>query len=326
MKINHIEEINNLIEEDLKNIDKEIYKYLDSEVALVNEATTYIFQSGGKRLRPVLLILSSYLLDYKDPRIYTIASIIEYIHTATLLHDDIIDGAKYRRGRISTNNKFGSDISVLCGDFLYSRAFINLVRDGDPDIQMILAEAAKTMSEGEIFQLVKTADFNISIDDYLKIIHCKTAVLMSACCEVAAIFGKSNKERIILKELGELIGLIFQMNDDVLDFLGDSDKTGKKPGTDLKEGKMTLPLILLRDKSDITSKKTLEDILLQKDHCDKDLEVVIELLHKFNIKEDCYKFINRYIVNAKKLLEKLPQNIYSSCLSFIIEYAALREN
>ena len=265
MEIVNIEYIVDLIKDDLNNVECELYKYLDSEIELANEVASYTLKSGGKRLRPILLILSSYLLNFHGPRIYKIASVIEYIHTATLLHDDIIDGAKYRRGKISANKRFGNDIVVLCGDFLYSRAFINLVEDGNSEIQMTLANAAKTMSEGEIYQLVKTAEFNMTMDNYLKIIHSKTAILMSACCEIAAILSNLVDMRQMLKALGEYIGIIFQINDDILDYLGDKNKTGKNAGTDLKEGKMTLPLILLRNNAneDDLKKILIKMILIQ---------------------------------------------------------------
>lgn len=325
MEIINIDHIVDLIKEDLNNVECELYKYLDSDVKMANEVASYTLKSGGKRLRPILLILSSCLLNFHSPRIYKIASVIEYIHTATLLHDDIIDGAKYRRGKISANKKFGNDIVVLCGDFLYSRAFINLVEDGNSDIQMVLANAAKTMSEGEIYQLVKTAEFNMTMDNYLKIIYSKTAILMSACCEIAAILANLIDMRHILKVLGEYIGIIFQINDDILDYLGDKNKTGKKTGTDLKEGKMTLPLILLRNSANEDDLQTFKGVFFKKNINKNDFNIIVKLLKKYNIKEKSYNVINNYILHSNKLLTKLPQNIYNDCLRYIISYAANRE-
>lgn len=172
---------------------EELLANLDSDVKLVNEVASYVFESGGKRLRPVFLILSALMCGYSGNRSAVISGVVEYIHTATLLHDDVIDGAMYRRGKESANRVFGNDITVLCGDFLYSRAFMNLVKDGDSRIQMLLAAAARTMSEGEVFQLIKTADVKITNEDYLKIINSKTAVMFSACCEIGATFAVSPK-------------------------------------------------------------------------------------------------------------------------------------
>lgn len=326
MKIDNIENITHLIRDDLNNVETELYRYLDSDVTMANEVASYTLKSGGKRLRPMLLILSSRLLNFQSNRIYKIASVIEYIHTATLLHDDIIDGAKYRRGKISANKKYGNDIVVLCGDFLYSRAFINLVEDGDSKIQLVLANAAKTMSEGEIYQLIKTADFNISLDNYLKIIHSKTAILMSACTEIAAILSNNTEMRTILKDLGESIGIIFQINDDILDYLGVKKKTGKKVGTDLKEGKMTLPLILLRESANEEDIQVCKNIFFKKNINYYDFKIIKELLLKYNIKEKSHSFISNYINRCNELLNKLPNNIYNDCLKYIVYYANNREN
>lgn len=326
MSIADIDYILNLIKDDLANIETELYRYLDSEVDMANEVASYTLKSGGKRLRPILLVLSTHLLDYHSNRLYKIASVIEYIHTATLLHDDIIDGAKYRRGQISANKKFGNDIVVLCGDFLYSRAFINLVEDGNSEIQMILANAAKTMSEGEIYQLIKTAEFNITIENYLKIIHSKTAILMSACCEIAAVLSNKFDMRSNLKKLGEYIGIIFQVNDDILDYLGDKNKTGKKLGTDLKEGKMTLPLILLRESSNKEDLQIFKNIFFKNNINKNDFNVILELLMKYKIKEKAYNFLSDYKLQCNNLLKELPKNIYNDCLKYIVYYAGNREN
>ncbi|MDY6820991.1 MAG: polyprenyl synthetase family protein [Deferribacterota bacterium] len=325
MEIKNLGNIINLLKEDLEKVDSELYKHLDSKVIMANEVASYTLKSGGKRIRPILLILSSKLLDYTSNRIYVIASVIEYIHTATLLHDDIIDGAKYRRGRISANNKYGNDIVVLCGDFLYSRAFINLVLDGDSDIQLILANAAKTMSEGEIFQLVKTANFELPIESYLDIIYSKTAVLMSACCEIASIFAKKTHFRPYLKELGKIIGLIFQINDDILDYFGDPSKTGKKTGTDLREGKMTLPLLILREKASKDDINIVKDIFYKDRIFDEDFLAVVRLLSGYKIKEKCYQYVEKYIAKAHNLIKELPDNIYRECLEYLINFAAKRE-
>jgi len=167
----NINDVLELVSKERDAVEQNLLENLDSDVEMVNKVASYVFESGGKRLRPVFLILSALMCGYKGERSINISGVVEYIHTATLLHDDVIDGALYRRGKKSANNIFGNDITVLCGDFLYSRAFMNLVKDGDSKIQMILAVAARTMSEGEVFQLIKTADVKITMDDYLKIIN-----------------------------------------------------------------------------------------------------------------------------------------------------------
>lgn len=321
-----INTIYSMIKKEVDSIEEELIKNLDSDVEMVNEVASYVFESGGKRLRPVFMVLSSKLAGYDGDRVIVLSGVVEYIHTATLLHDDVIDGAKYRRNRKSANNVFGNDITVLCGDFLYSRAFLNLVKDGDPKVQMILANAAKAMSEGEVFQLVKTAEFSLKLEDYLKIIFSKTAVLFSACCEIGGILGNLEEGKIKkLAEFGRLVGLAFQMSDDILDYLGDPKKTGKKPGTDLNEGKMTLPLILLRQEASKDEKLKLRDIIVSENATEEDLHYIIMLMKKYNIKDKAEKYVDDYVKKAKELLDIFPDNEYKAALKFLSEYVIKRD-
>ncbi|UOD34244.1 polyprenyl synthetase family protein [Deferribacteraceae bacterium V6Fe1] len=323
MDINYVYQ---MIMPEMESVEKELLRNLDSDVEMVNEVASYVFESGGKRLRPVFMVLASKLCGYSGDRATILSGVVEYIHTATLLHDDVIDGAKYRRGRKSANNVFGNDITVLCGDFLYSRAFINLVKDGDARVQMILANAAKTMSEGEVFQLVKTAEFSLKIEDYLKIIFSKTAVLFSACCEIGGILGGLEDEKVKnLAEFGKVVGLAFQMSDDILDYLGDPEKTGKKPGTDLNEGKMTLPLILLRDMADKNEKQRLRDIIVSENASEEDLTYIISLMKKYNIKAASERYVDDYVNRSKELLNIFPKNEYRDALEFLAEYVIKRD-
>lgn len=321
-----ISKVYEIVQYEIGEVEKELLLNLDSSVDMVNDVAAYVFESGGKRLRPVFLVLVSKLFGYEGRRNVVLSGVVEYIHTATLLHDDVIDGAKYRRGRKSANNVFGNDITVLCGDFLYSRSFINLVKDGDPRVQMILADAAKTMSEGEVFQLVKTADFGLKMDDYQKIIFSKTAVLFSACCEIGGILGEATDTKIaLLKEFGKTVGLAFQMSDDILDYLGDPEKTGKKPGTDLREGKLTLPVLLLRDRCNKSERAELRQIITSEEPCEKDLKFMLELMDNYNIKSEAEHFVDSYVLNAKSIMEQLPQNEFSDALNFLSEYVIKRD-
>ncbi len=322
----NINDVLELVKEDIEAVEKNLIENLDSEVQMVNEVASYVFESGGKRMRPVFLNLSSRLFGYSGERAIILSGVVEYIHTATLLHDDVIDGAKYRRGRKSANNVFGNDITVLCGDFLYSRAFVNLVKDGDSEIQMILANAAKTMSEGEVFQLVKTAQFNLDIKDYIKIINSKTAVLFSSCCEIGAILGNASaKQQQAIKEFGTITGQAFQISDDILDYMGDPAVTGKKPGTDLNEGKMTLPVILLRDMATETEKKELHNIIVEEEFSEENLNRILELMEKYEIKKHSEEYVDKLLNKTKDLLNMLPDNEYRKALSFLSEYMIKRE-
>lgn len=321
----NISDVTYLVKDKLELLEEELKKNLDSDVKMVNEVAYYVFESGGKRLRPIFMFLSSGLGGYSGNRDVILSGVVEYIHTATLLHDDVIDGAKFRRGRASANQAFGNDITVLCGDFLYSRAFVNLVKDGDPKVQMILANAAKTMSEGEVFQLVKTATFNLSFEEYNKIIFSKTAVLFSACCEIGAMLAEFDEKKVkMMAEFGKIVGLSFQMSDDILDYLGDPAKTGKKPGTDLKEGKMTLPMLLLRDLANESELTKMKDII-SSDPDENDITYIIDLMKRYDIKSKAESFVDSYTKSARDLLSSFPDNEYRRALEFLSEYVILRD-
>lgn len=323
MNINKVLE---LVSEEREAVEKNLLDNLDSDVEMVNKVASYVFESGGKRLRPVFLILSALMCGYRGDRSIAISGVVEYIHTATLLHDDVIDGAMYRRGRKSANNIFGNDITVLCGDFLYSRAFMNLVKDGDSRIQMILAVAARTMSEGEVFQLIKTADVKITIDDYLKIINSKTAVLFSSCCEIGAILAERNeKECKALADFGRSLGIAFQMADDILDYLGDPEKTGKKPGTDLNEGKITLPVITLLENAAPDEQKRVRDIIVDERASDENLNYILELMNRYDVKAKSELVVDKYIKQAKENLQIFDGSIYREALDFLADYMVARD-
>lgn len=321
-----LQDVTNLIKKELELVEKELIDNLDSSVEMVNEVISYVFESGGKRIRPVFLILSSKLCGYDGQRSITHCGIVEYVHTATLLHDDVIDGAKYRRGRRSANWIYGNDVTVLCGDFLYSRGFINLILDGEKDIQLIMTGAVRTMSEGEVFQLVKTADVKLTFEDYLKIINSKTAVLFSACCEIGAILGgRTKEEREALRDFGKLLGLAFQMSDDILDYMGDPEKTGKNPGTDLNEGKLTLPVLELFKCVTPEERAQVEDIILD-DYTDENLQTMLELMKKYDIKAKTEAVVDQYIQEAKANLDIFPDSEFKDCLLFLADYMVQREN
>ena len=256
----------NLVKEDIEKVEQFLKDDIKTSVPLINEVILYLLSSGGKRLRPVFLALSARMCGYKGENIPAMSAVIEYIHTATLLHDDIIDGAKYRRKRPTANSLYGNDVAVLCGDFLYSRSYITLTEYGAKQVQMILSSAALTMSEGEVIQLLKTGDINLTFDDYIQIITRKTAVLFSAACEIGGRLAEVSEEKIkALKDFGYYLGLSFQMTDDILDYMGNPEITGKKNGTDLFEGKLTLPVIKTLEKADENEKNIITEMFKKKE-------------------------------------------------------------
>jgi len=229
---------------DREAVDREINRRLNSEVALINQLGGYIIHSGGKRLRPLLVVLAARALGYQGDKHITLAAIIEFIHTATLLHDDVVDASALRRGQATANSVFGNEASVLTGDFLYSRAFEMMVDVGIMQVMEILAHTTNTIAEGEVLQLLNCHDPNVTEDHYFKVIYGKTAKLFEAAARLGAVLTESGPEmEQNMARYGRHLGTAFQLIDDILDYSSDTDTLGKNIGDDLSEGKPTLPLL-----------------------------------------------------------------------------------
>lgn len=230
--------------EDLRRVEEHMEAHLRSEVRLIPEIVHHLIDSGGKRFRPLLLLATSELCGYRGERRYPLSAMIEFIHTATLLHDDVIDHAQTRRGKASANRIWGNAASVLVGDFLYSQAFRLMTEDGSLPIIKLISTTTNTMSEGEVFQLMKTGDVNTTEKEYLSIVEKKTAILISAACAIGGIIGSVSDQMIeALTRFGMRLGTAFQITDDTLDYVAKEEEFGKAIGQDLREGKITLPLI-----------------------------------------------------------------------------------
>ncbi len=229
---------------DMAAVDTVIRARLTSEVPLINRIAEYIISAGGKRLRPVLLILVAGALGHKGPKAHELAAVVELIHTATLLHDDVVDESDLRRGRSTANAMFGNAASVLVGDFLYSRSFQMMVAAGNMRVMEVLSEATNVIAEGEVLQLMNIGDADVSEERYLRVIRYKTAKLFEAAGRLGAIVAGADEPTIArMAEFGMRLGTAFQLIDDVLDYAGTAEDTGKNVGDDLGEGKPTLPLI-----------------------------------------------------------------------------------
>ena len=244
-----IESIRNFIAEDMLAVDRVIRSRLNSEVALIRQVSEYIIGNGGKRMRPILVILSSGAFGFEGQARFELAATIEFIHTATLLHDDVVDTSDQRRGKATANALFGNAASVLVGDFLYSRAFQMMVDIGIMKVMRTVADATNVIAEGEVLQLLNCHNADIDEQSYLQVIRYKTAKLFEAASRIGAILGNANEEEIeAMSGYGMHLGTAFQLIDDVLDYSGDINDTGKNLGDDLIEGKPTLPLIRALEK------------------------------------------------------------------------------
>ncbi|MGC8554339.1 MAG: polyprenyl synthetase family protein [Candidatus Acidulodesulfobacterium sp.] len=308
------------IENELKKVEEQFEKHLITETPLIHKVAEYVISSGGKRIRPILLIVASKLCGYDGDEHISLAAVIEFIHTATLLHDDVVDNAPLRRGKASANTIFGNEASVLVGDYLFAKSF-KILSDID-NIKVIksYSDATTLMAEGEVKELVKTADIKTDEKDYLDIIIKKTAVLFACASEVGAIIaGKEEKCAKKLYDYGLNIGIAFQLMDDALDYISDKE-FGKFIGNDLKEGKLTLPLIHAIERANKDEKEVITNIIYKKKLASKDLKTVLSLVKSYGSIDYTISKAKDAIKKAKKDLDVFPDSKYKNSLIDIADY------
>jgi len=302
-----------LIADDMREVDTVIAARLASPVALVGDVARYIISAGGKRLRPALLLLMSGALGYRGNARFLLAAVVEFIHTATLLHDDVVDASTLRRGRPTANQNFGNPASVLVGDFLYSRAFQMMVDTGNMRVMQVLADATNVIAEGEVQQLMNTHDASLTEAGYLEVIRSKTAKLFEASARLAAILaGASVDVEQACAAYGQSLGTAFQVIDDVLDYDGDTQEMGKNLGDDLREGKVTLPLIVAMQRSNEG-----EQILLRRaieSGTDDELPAVLAIVRDTGALLATRQAAAAQAQMAIEALEALPANAYKEVL------------
>jgi octaprenyl-diphosphate synthase len=319
----NIDQIKDLVADDMKAVDTLIQKRLSSDVVLVNQLSHYIINSGGKRLRPLLSLMASRAYGYQGEHHYTLAAIIEFIHTATLLHDDVVDESELRRGRETANAMFGNAASVLVGDFLYSRAFEMMVDVESMKVMQILAETTNVIAEGEVMQLMNCHDADTSEQRYLDVIHAKTAKLFEAATRLGAVLCKrSAEEEKSMAAYGMHLGTAFQLIDDVLDYSSSSEEMGKNVGDDLAEGKPTLPLIYAmrngnKEQSDIVRKAIEEGGL---DYIDQ----VMEAIKSTGAIEYTEQTAKSEADLAIQHIEHLPESPYKEALQGLARFSVDR--
>lgn len=315
------------IREEMKSLEDFIRQTLTSKVSFVQSVVEYVIQNGGKRLRPVLTIMSAKMLGYQGEAGIAIGAAIEFMHTASLLHDDVLDNATLRRGRATPNKKWGNHVSVLVGDFFYCRAMDILVKHGDLRVLRTVTDAVTTTTEGEILEIIRTNDLGLSEEEYLQIIHGKTAALISAACEAGAMLGQVSEElEQNLSKFGLHLGMAFQLMDDVLDYTSTAEEFGKKQGIDLAEGKLTLPLILSLKRSTDSEAQFIRQALL----ADKiDGEVFAKILHiveKYDGIRDTTRLALSYVEKAKEKLAALRPSLEKDALLNLADYVVTRRN
>jgi len=314
-----------LIGADLKNVEEQFKKDLASDVPLIRKVGEYVLSSGGKRIRPALLLLAARLCGYVGDRHVPLASVIEFIHTATLLHDDVVDDAHLRRGIASANTLWGNEASVLVGDFLFSKSFSLMVRDGDLRILQVLADATTMIAEGEVLQLLCTSDLEMTLERYVNVVKCKTAILLSAACQAGAILGKASPEQEeALARFGMDLGIAFQVMDDTLDYVATEEQFGKSIGHDLEEGKITLPLIRVLTQCTAEERELIGSVVTSDELADADFTAVLALVNHYGGIEFSTATARESISQAKSALAVFPDSPAKSALIELADYVVTR--
>ena len=317
--------LKNSVDEKLVLVEERIKKQLVSKVDLVQAMANYHLNTGGKRLRALLTLGSAKLCGYlKGGRDINLAACVELIHAATLMHDDVIDNGEIRRGKKTLNFLWGNQSSILIGDYLLSRCFEMMVEDENLEVLKLLSSTSVKIAQGEILQLQHKGETDMLEETYFKIISSKTAELFAAATKVGAILGnKNNKIKDALGFYGKNLGLTFQIADDTLDYKSDLNLFGKKVGNDFFEGKITLPIILLSQKANNLEKNQIKEFFSKKNRDEKNFQIILELIKKYNIVNECYKKAEHFInlaSNSLNILEDSEEKkIFENLTSFSLE-------
>ncbi|MDP2714489.1 octaprenyl diphosphate synthase [Rheinheimera sp.] len=321
-----LEQIQQLSSEDMAAVNQHIFSQLNSDVALINQLGIYIVNSGGKRLRPLLAVLAARALGYQGNAHVTVAAIIEFIHTSTLLHDDVVDESTLRRGKQTANAVFGNQASVLVGDFLYSRSFQMMVSLNDMRIMHILADATNIIAEGEVLQLMNVNDADTTEQSYMQVIYCKTAKLFEAATQLAAIIAQQ-PEAVVnsMKLYGMHLGTAFQLIDDVLDYQADATELGKNIGDDLAEGKPTLPLIHAL-KHGTAAQQALIREAIEEGNGMAQLDAIMAALHETNAFSYTRQLAEAEAEKARQALAAVPESDYKQALLALADIAVSRSH
>ena len=318
-----IERIRSLIARDMVAVDAVIREKLYSDVGLIRQVSEYIINSGGKRLRPALVILSAGAFGYSGKYQYDLAAIVEFIHTATLLHDDVVDASELRRSKATANALFGNAASVLVGDFLYSRAFQMMVAVDNMRVMRVLADATNTIAEGEVLQLLNVRDPDVDEENYLRVIRYKTAKLFEAATRLGAILGNATQaEEEAMAVYGMHLGTAFQLTDDMLDYSGDYQETGKNLGDDLAEGKPTLPLIYAMRTGSSAQAAIIRNAIEQSG--EGGFQPVLDVIQQTGALDYARQRAQTESDIASRMISLLPDSEYKECLLQLSTFAVAR--
>jgi len=322
-----LKEIVQLVEDDLVRVEVLFQEHLRSDVGLVGEIGRYILEGGGKRIRPALLLLACRLCGYRGERAVVLASVVEFIHTATLLHDDIIDEATVRRGRRSVNSRWGNDITVLLGDFLYTKSMSMALSQDNLRILRLLSDVTLRMIEGELLEIEGDGDLKIDEEGHLDIIRRKTGDLFSACVRIGAMLGEVGEEReLALARYGLNLGICFQMVDDILDFTADEKVLGKPVANDLREGKLTLPVIYLLRRAGPLAAEMVTTVLADRGFGRVPWEELVSLARKHGAIDEARSQAEGYAAAARRDLAVFEGSAYRDALEMLPDFILARDH
>ncbi len=321
-------DLNQIAGAELKKLNKFIIKNIKSEVPLIPLLSEHLLEAGGKRIRPILTILSSKLFGYNyGDRHISLAACIEFIHMASLLHDDVVDESSMRRGRKSANRIWGNKASVLVGDYLFSKAFQIMVEDNDPLVLKALSDASRFLAQGEVMQLSLVNNIDVSKDKYFKVIEDKTARLFSAAAYIGGVISSTTSENLRnLSSYGKYIGTSFQILDDVMDYDVSNKSSGKKIGNDFKEGKVTLPILLAISQSNQKEKNFWRRVIEKMDQQKEDFDIALSIIEKYKCLEESKLVAQEYSNKALNITSEFPTNIYNTTLTELSTYVFNRSN
>ena len=321
-----VKSLSNLLKSSLKRVEREISKNIKDEEKLITLTAGHLIKAKGKKIRPLLTLLVSKMLNYKGNADVTLAVCIEFIHNATLLHDDVIDTGKIRRGKLSANQIWGNKVSVLVGDYLLSRAFKLMVKNKSLKLLEILSHTSLILARGQIQDVGNNQNVNLTEKKYLSIIDAKTAELFRISCFLPTIITDQDKRtQKIFNDFGFNFGMAFQLSDDVLDYFGDSSKMGKSVGKDFFEGKVTYPVIHCFKKSDKKTKKIIAKLFFKRKRSKKDLALILDLMKKTNTYKSSIEFVRKYAEKAKTNINKFEGNKYKVYLDDLVDHLIIRD-
>jgi octaprenyl-diphosphate synthase len=313
--------------EDMACVDALILERMQSPVGMIPDLAQHLVGAGGKRLRPLLTVAAAQMCGYEGQAHHNLAAAVEFIHSATLLHDDVVDQSALRRGKMTANRVWGNSSSILVGDFLFARAFNLMVETGSMEALDILARASSVIAEGEVNQLASLRDVNMSEDHYLEVIGAKTAALFAAACEVSPVIAeRPDVEREALRTYGHCLGIAFQLVDDMLDYGGLETALGKSVGDDFREGKMTLPVIRALTVADEEERAFWHRVIVDLDQSDVDLERAVSYLRRAKALRSTLREAENYVAKAREALSVFPRSEWTDALGALADYVIERRS